>query len=41
MQCSSMQGIYDQLTKGVYLPSIYMHCTRSSSGCSSMQDLCA
>ena len=26
---------------GVHLPSIYMHCTRSSSGCSSMQGICA
>ena len=30
MQCSGMQGIYDRLTRGVHLPSIYMHCTRSS-----------
>ena len=26
---------------GVHLPSIYMHCTKSSSGCSSMQGICA
>ena len=26
---------------GVNLPSIYMHCPRSSRGCSSMQDICA
>ena len=26
---------------GVHLPSIYMHCPRSSSGCSSMQGICA
>ena len=26
---------------GVYLTSIYMHCTRSNSGCNSMQDICA
>ena len=26
---------------GVHLPSIYMHCTRSSSGCSSMQGIYA
>ena len=26
---------------GVHLPSIYMHCSRSSSGCNSMQDICA
>ena len=26
---------------GVHLPSMYMHCPRSSSGCSSMQDICA
>ena len=26
---------------GVYLPSIYMHCTRCSSGCSGMQGICA
>ena len=26
---------------GVYLPSIYMHCTKSSSGCSSMQGIYA
>ena len=25
----------------VPLPSIYMHCTRSSSGCSGMQGICA
>ena len=36
-----MQGIYAQLTGGVHLPSIYMHCTRSSSGCSGMQGICA
>ena len=38
--CSSMQGIYAQLTGGLHLPSIYMHCTRSSSGFSSMQCMC-
>ena len=26
---------------GVHLPSIYMHCPRSSSGCSGMQGICA
>ena len=26
---------------GVHLPAIYMHCTRSSSGCSSMQGIYA
>ena len=26
---------------GIHLPSIYMHCPRSSSGCSGMQGLCA
>ena len=26
---------------GVHLPSIYIHCPRSSSGCSSMQGICA
>ena len=26
---------------GVHLPSIYMHCPRSSGGCSSMQGICA
>ena len=26
---------------GGHLPSIYMHCTRSNSGCNSMQDICA
>ena len=36
-----MQGIYAQLTGGVHLPSIYMHCTRSSSGCSGMQGIYA
>ena len=36
-----MQGIYAQLTGGVHLPSIYMHGTRSSSGCSGMQGLYA
>ena len=41
MQCSGMQGLYAQLTKGVHLPSIYMHCIRSSSGCSGMQGLYA
>ena len=68
MQCSSMQGLYAQLTGedlyicivldlavgvavckasvlewlvGVHLPSIYMHCPRSSSGCSGMQGICA
>ena len=25
---------------GVHLPSIYMHCTRSCNGCSSMQGIC-
>ena len=68
--CSSMQGIYAQLTGGficllyicivlnlavvvactrhlcsfdwgVHLPSIYMHCTTSSSGCSGMQGISA
>ena len=28
-------------TMGIHLPSIYMHCPRSSSGCSGMQGLCA
>ena len=36
-----MQGIYAQLTGGVHLPSIYMHGTRSSSGCSGMQGIYA
>ena len=26
---------------GIHLPSLYMHCPRSSSGCSSMQGICA
>ena len=26
---------------GVHLPSIYMHCPRSSNGCSGMQGICA
>ena len=26
---------------GIHLSSIYMHCTRSSSGCSDMQGICA
>ena len=25
MQCSSMQGIYDQLTRGVHLPPLYIY----------------
>ena len=40
VDASSMQGIYAWLT-GVHLPSIYMHCTRSSSGCSGMQGIYA
>ena len=39
--CNSIQCIYAQLTGGVHLPSRYMHCPRSSSGCSSMQGICA
>ena len=44
--CTGIQGIYaqfyalDWLGGGrVHLPSIYMHCTRSSSGCSGMQSI--
>ena len=40
MKCNSIQGIYAQLTGGS-MPSIYMHCPRSSSGCSGMQGICA
>ena len=29
------------IDQGVHLPSIYMHCPRSSSGCSGMQGICA
>ena len=43
--CSSMSNLASvpQLTIdwGVHLPSIYMYCTTSSSGCSSMQCICA
>ena len=41
MECSSIQGVYDQLTRGVHLSPIYMHCTRSGSKCTSMQGICA
>ena len=34
-----MQGIYAQLTGGVHLPSVYMHCTRYSSWCSLIQGI--
>ena len=41
MKCNGIQCIYAWLTREVHLPSIYMHCPRSSSGCSSMQGICA
>ena len=38
---SSIQGINCSIELGVYLPSIYRHCPRSSSGCRGMQGICA
>ena len=35
MLCSSIQGLCDQLTRGVHLPSIYIY-----KQCSSIEGLC-
>ena len=37
LECSGMQGIYGRFDWGIHLPSIYLHCTISSSGCNGMQ----
>ena len=28
--CSGLQGMYDQLTRGVHLPCVYVHCAISA-----------